>query len=137
MPHRTANPTPAPNRGYTYAGRVDARSAGRTLIDYLTQRYPHGSAVEWRERIAAGRVAVELTVPAGADPRDGAVDLAVGTTLFAPRQRARFLVLTERSPCIKTIIGRFASSSITRVLMTQCSSRPSARDEPCVPLRAS
>ncbi len=36
------------------------------------------------ERIAAGEVAVELAVPAGADPREGAIDLAVGTSLFAP-----------------------------------------------------
>lgn len=46
------------NRGYTYTERIDARGAGRALLDYLATRYPHGSAAEWRERIGAAQVRV-------------------------------------------------------------------------------
>ncbi|MEZ4396954.1 MAG: RluA family pseudouridine synthase [Candidatus Krumholzibacteriia bacterium] len=96
MPHRTANPTPAPNRGYTYAGRVDARSAGRTLIDYLTQRYPHGSAVEWRERIAAGRVRVGgHTVSADTTLRRGDTVTWARPPWVEPAAPLRYTVLLE------------------------------------------
>ncbi len=46
------------NRGFTYSERIDARGAGRALLDYLAERYTHSSGAEWRARIAAGQVCV-------------------------------------------------------------------------------
>jgi hypothetical protein len=47
--------------------------------------------------------------------------------------RARFLVLTWRSPCISTISGSARASCITSVLTTACSSMPSWRADSSVP----
>ncbi len=62
---------------------------------------------------------------------------AQGTTAFTLSARARLPVATSQSPCISTTSGRFASSSITSVLITACSSTPSARAETAVPPRSS
>lgn len=44
------------NRGYSYREQLSDRAGGRTLLEYLSQRYPHSSEVEWRRHIAQGRV---------------------------------------------------------------------------------
>jgi len=63
------------NRGYTYTERIDARGAGRPLLEHLAWRYPHGSAAQWRERIAAGQVRVN------GDPATPDTALASGDTV--------------------------------------------------------
>ena len=62
------------NRGYTHRERIDGASAGRSLLDHLAQ-FPHATAEEWRERIAAGLVLLD-----GAEASAGSV-LRAGQTL--------------------------------------------------------
>jgi len=47
------------NSGYRYEERIDASGAGRSVLDYLSDRYRHSSETSWRERIAAGRIRVD------------------------------------------------------------------------------
>lgn len=47
------------NQGFTYTETIDARSAGRTLLDHLSDRYAHTSRKGWGERIQAGLVTLE------------------------------------------------------------------------------
>jgi 23S rRNA pseudouridine1911/1915/1917 synthase len=63
------------NRGFRYRERLPDSASGRTLLGYLSERYPHSSALEWRERIESGLVLVEGT-PARADR-----ELAAGESL--------------------------------------------------------
>jgi hypothetical protein len=58
---------------------------------------------------------------------------AQGATDLRPAWRARFLVETLRSPCIRTMSGFFASSSITSVLTIWCSGTFSASAGTSVP----
>ena len=56
-----------------------------------------------------------------------------GSILFLPACRARFLVETLRSPCMRTTNGAWVSSSIISVFTTECSGTPSASDDTDVP----
>jgi len=47
------------NRGFRYRERLDESAQGQTLLDYLSGRYRHSTAVEWQRRIEAGLVLVE------------------------------------------------------------------------------
>jgi 23S rRNA pseudouridine1911/1915/1917 synthase len=47
------------NRGYEYRSRVGSEVAGITLLDYLTERYPHFSRDDWLERIRSGSVLLD------------------------------------------------------------------------------
>ena len=49
------------NDGFEYSGYVDPEGHGVPLLDYLTHRHRHSTRSEWQERIAAGRVLVDLT----------------------------------------------------------------------------
>jgi hypothetical protein len=39
--------------GYEYCKRLGPDAAARTLLAYLTWRYPHSSRTEWAARIAS------------------------------------------------------------------------------------
>jgi len=47
------------NRGFVYREIIDGRGAGRSLLPYLAERYPHSSPAQWGERIASGAVLVD------------------------------------------------------------------------------
>ncbi|HSF17201.1 MAG TPA: RluA family pseudouridine synthase [Vicinamibacteria bacterium] len=47
------------NRGHRYRERLGRLAEGRTLIEYLCERYSHSSEREWLSRIEAGRVLVQ------------------------------------------------------------------------------
>ncbi|HXV59122.1 MAG TPA: RluA family pseudouridine synthase [Vicinamibacteria bacterium] len=47
------------NRGHRYRERLGQHAEGRSLIEYLSERYRHSSERQWRSRIEAGRVLVE------------------------------------------------------------------------------
>jgi 23S rRNA pseudouridine1911/1915/1917 synthase len=47
------------NGGYTYVLELPADAAGRSLADYLAERYPHSTRAEWSARIADGSVHVD------------------------------------------------------------------------------
>ncbi|MGE5127527.1 MAG: RluA family pseudouridine synthase [Betaproteobacteria bacterium] len=44
------------NRGYAYRERLGPQAAGRTVLDWLSERHPHSDRVTWVARIAAGQV---------------------------------------------------------------------------------
>jgi len=46
------------NDGYAYHERLGLAAEGRTLLQYLSQRFDHSSSVEWAERIASGQVLI-------------------------------------------------------------------------------
>ncbi|MGG6293389.1 RluA family pseudouridine synthase [Leptolyngbya sp. AN02str] len=46
------------NNGWIYQEQVKPGDAGRSLLDYYTQRYPHSSQEEWRSRIEQGQILV-------------------------------------------------------------------------------
>lgn len=54
------------NDGFTYRERINQRAAGRGLGAYLSARYTHATADEWRQHIDAGRVLLDGS-PAGFD----------------------------------------------------------------------
>jgi 23S rRNA pseudouridine1911/1915/1917 synthase len=47
------------NRGYSYRERLGGAVRGRTVIGYLSARYPHATEEEWRLRIASGLVLLD------------------------------------------------------------------------------
>jgi 23S rRNA pseudouridine1911/1915/1917 synthase len=47
------------NGGYRYRERLSESASGRTLLGYLSERYRHSSALEWRTRIEEGLVLVD------------------------------------------------------------------------------
>jgi 23S rRNA pseudouridine1911/1915/1917 synthase len=62
------------NRGWTYRERIDARGAGRSVLEYLAERYRHSSAATWSERVARGEVEIDgVVAPADAILRAGQV----------------------------------------------------------------
>lgn len=67
------------NRGHRYEERLDSRASGRSLIRYLSERYPHSTESVWREHIARGRVLVDGERAAAAR------SLAAGETLVWER----------------------------------------------------
>jgi 23S rRNA pseudouridine1911/1915/1917 synthase len=46
------------NQGWVYREQVKSSDAGKTLVDYYTQRYQHSSESEWRSRIIAAQVLI-------------------------------------------------------------------------------
>ena len=47
------------NDGFDYSEKVGPHGDGRTVVDYLSECYPHSTRQEWEERIEAGRVIVD------------------------------------------------------------------------------
>lgn len=47
------------NAGFDYREQVGARAAGKTVLDYLAERYRHSSEPTWRARLAAGEVRID------------------------------------------------------------------------------
>ena len=47
------------NKGWVYRERVKAADAGKTVLDYYTQKYRHSSQSEWQARIESGRVLLD------------------------------------------------------------------------------
>lgn len=47
------------NTGYAYRHQVDLSAAGRSLLDYLVQQYPHSTSETWLKRIETGAVTVD------------------------------------------------------------------------------
>jgi 23S rRNA pseudouridine1911/1915/1917 synthase len=47
------------NQGYSYRGRLGPDAADLTVLEYLSRRYQHSSADEWRTRIEAGLVLLD------------------------------------------------------------------------------
>lgn len=47
------------NDGYEYREQVGLDGDGRTVLAYLSQRYPHSSPAEWAARIQSGRVLID------------------------------------------------------------------------------
>lgn len=85
-----------PNSGYSYRERIGDRGVGLTVLRYLSERYTHSSAREWRRHIEEGRVLV-----AGGEV-DADRRLALGDVLtwnrppwVEPRVPASFAVLYE------------------------------------------
>jgi 23S rRNA pseudouridine1911/1915/1917 synthase len=56
------------NQGWIYREQVKSSDAGKTLVDYYTQRYPHSSESEWRSRIIAAQILINGN-PATAETR--------------------------------------------------------------------
>jgi 23S rRNA pseudouridine1911/1915/1917 synthase len=56
------------NQGWVYREQVKSSDAGKTLVDYYTQRYQHSSESEWRSRIIAAQVLINGN-PATAETR--------------------------------------------------------------------
>ncbi|TAD76433.1 MAG: RNA pseudouridine synthase [Oscillatoriales cyanobacterium] len=44
------------NSGWIYRDRIDRTSEGQTALAYYSQRYPHSSEEEWRDRLVAGQI---------------------------------------------------------------------------------
>ena len=44
------------NGGYAYRDRLGPAAAGRTVLDWLSERYPHSDRLTWLARIAGGQV---------------------------------------------------------------------------------
>lgn len=63
-----SNPPPAVNAGYVYESRVSGEDAGRLVVEYLRQHYPHSTATKWRERVANGLVFVDGCVASEGRP---------------------------------------------------------------------
>ncbi len=63
------------NHGWIYEEQVHLQQAGRSLLDYYTERYRHSSRREWQTRILAGQIAIDGQ-PATLDTR-----LQAGQTL--------------------------------------------------------
>jgi 23S rRNA pseudouridine1911/1915/1917 synthase len=57
---------PQLNEGCEYREQLGSDADGRTLLDYLSQRYDHSSSTEWATRIALGHVLID-GLPAYAD----------------------------------------------------------------------
>ena len=53
------------NQGYVYRERLGEAARGRTLLAYLSERYPHSSALEWQARIEEGLVLVDAIPDTG------------------------------------------------------------------------
>ncbi len=47
------------NEGYTYGEWIGAAAAGRGVLDWLSERYPHASAAVWETRIDGGEVLLD------------------------------------------------------------------------------
>lgn len=47
------------NQGFEYREQINQHAAGATILDYLSQRYPHSSREQWRDRLQTGRVLVD------------------------------------------------------------------------------
>ncbi len=47
------------NEGYEYRERLGPDADARTLLAYLSRRYPHSSSAEWTARIASGHVLID------------------------------------------------------------------------------
>ena len=60
------------NEGFTHRSRIDGGDGGRTLLEYLADRYRHSTVDEWRERIESGEVRVD------AAPASPGLDLRAG-----------------------------------------------------------
>ncbi len=55
------------NRGFAYRERLGPAAAGRTVLDWLSARYPHSPRVDWRARIADGQVTLDGEVASAGD----------------------------------------------------------------------
>ncbi len=53
---KTPPPIQRQNDGWRYEELIGPQQAGQQLLSYLSQHYPHTSAQDWSERIAAGQV---------------------------------------------------------------------------------
>lgn len=54
------------NHGHEYRERVPAGAAGRTVLDWLAERYDHSDRETWRQRLAAGEVSLAGAVASAA-----------------------------------------------------------------------
>jgi 23S rRNA pseudouridine1911/1915/1917 synthase len=63
------------NQGFEYREAIGRTAAGRSVLDYLSDRYRHSSEEAWRKRLALGQVLLD-----GVRAREGDV-LRVGQTL--------------------------------------------------------
>jgi len=50
---------PTPNGGHRHLDQIGAADSGRTVVAYLTSRYPLASEDEWLQRIAEGQVLLD------------------------------------------------------------------------------
>jgi 23S rRNA pseudouridine1911/1915/1917 synthase len=64
------------NQGWVYTDRIATQCHGMSLLAYYVTRYGHSSASEWRDRIAAGLIAVNQQ-----PVRDDQFKLQAGHTL--------------------------------------------------------
>jgi 23S rRNA pseudouridine1911/1915/1917 synthase len=55
------------NDGFVYAEQVGAGAVGRSVLEYLADRYRHSPAAEWARRLAAGEVRLDGAIAAPAD----------------------------------------------------------------------
>jgi 23S rRNA pseudouridine1911/1915/1917 synthase len=55
------------NRGWTYASPVGPGSAGRTLLAYLAETYPHSDATTWTARLSRGEVRLDHAEASGTE----------------------------------------------------------------------
>ena len=84
------------NRGHVYRATVDAGAAGKRLLDYLGEGFPHSTAAEWSVRIDAGEVRIDDAI-GGADDevRAGQVVAWSRPPWVEPEVSRRFEVLHE------------------------------------------
>jgi 23S rRNA pseudouridine1911/1915/1917 synthase len=55
------------NRGFAYRERLGPAAAGRTVLDWLSERYAHSDRATWMERIAGGEVTLDGETASAAD----------------------------------------------------------------------
>lgn len=60
-------PVSGTNSGFAYAEQVGAGALGRSVLEYLAERYRHSTADEWMRRLDAGEVQVDGVVAAPSD----------------------------------------------------------------------
>ena len=64
------------NSGHTYVETIAPPAAGRTVLEHMTARWRHGSAPEWRERLARGELTLDGVAATGDERLEGAMRLA-------------------------------------------------------------
>jgi 23S rRNA pseudouridine1911/1915/1917 synthase len=55
------------NHGFTYSEIIGPRGEGRTVLGYLSERYPHSTEAQWKARLEAGLLRLDESATAPDD----------------------------------------------------------------------
>ena len=94
------------NRGFAYRERLGPAAAGRTVLDWLSERYAHSDRATWMARIAGGEVTLdgEAATAAGRDPAGIEMGMQFWTAVGSDRAVARVGV-SERMEAMYQVPG--------------------------------